>query len=74
MIENVQPVVQEYRDARGLSALKIVVHGPPASGKTFYAKKLAEFYELHYLEPEQVMQETIQALVRDLVERENLTD
>lgn len=63
IIENIQPIVQEYRDARGLSALKILVHGPPASGKTYYAKKLAEHYELHYLEPELIMKEAIENLV-----------
>ena len=64
LVENIQTVVQEYRDARGLSSLKIFVHGPPASGKTFFAKKLAEIYELHYLEPEQVMHDVISNLVR----------
>ena len=58
-----QPFLEEYRDARGLSSLKIVVYGPPASGKTLFAKKLAEFYELHYLEPEQVIKDAIASLV-----------
>ena len=66
LIENIQALIQEYRDARGLSSLKILIHGPPASGKTFYAKKIAEFYELHYLEPEQVILEAIEALVYSL--------
>lgn len=56
-------IVQEYRDARGLSPLKIVIHGPPASGKTGLAQKLAAHYKVHYLEPDEVVLQSIEELV-----------
>ncbi|KAJ3260305.1 Adenylate kinase 7 [Boothiomyces macroporosus] len=57
-------LIQEYKDARGLWALKIVMHGPPASGKTFYAQKIAELYKIHYLETDEVVNQALIALER----------
>jgi adenylate kinase len=59
LIENLPQLIQEYKDCRGLWPLKIVMHGPPASGKTFYAQKVAAHYKIHYLDPEEVVQEAI---------------
>ncbi|KAI9352718.1 hypothetical protein BDR26DRAFT_914218 [Obelidium mucronatum] len=64
IIEHLPNLIQEYKDARGLSPLKIIVHGPPASGKTFYAQKLAQFYDIHYLELDAVVKESIARLER----------
>ena len=64
MIENLPQLIQEYKDAHGLSPLKIVIHGPPASGKSTIAKALAEYYELHLVEAEEVVKEAIARLVR----------
>jgi adenylate kinase len=62
IIENLPSIVQEFRDARGLWPIKIMVHGPPGSGKTYYSKKMAEHYALHYIEPEELVQQTISEL------------
>jgi adenylate kinase len=62
-MENLQQLIQEYKDARGLSPLKLVIHGPPASGKTYFAKKLATHYEIHYLDFDKVVQDAISRLV-----------
>lgn len=59
LIENITLLVQEYKDARGLWPLKVVVHGPPASGRTTLAQKIAEKYKIHYLEPEEVASQAI---------------
>ncbi|KAJ3206371.1 Adenylate kinase 7 [Entophlyctis luteolus] len=64
LIENLPSLIQEYKDARGLSPLKIVVHGPPASGKTFYARKVAAYYDIHYVELEAVVKEAVERLER----------
>ena len=50
--------ISEFKEYRNLTPIKILVHGPPFSGKTSMAKKLAAHYELHYLDPEQVAKET----------------
>jgi pantothenate kinase-related protein Tda10 len=62
-VENIQAIAQEYKDARGLSPLKLFIHGPPASGKSYIAKKIADHYELHYLEPEKVIFQAMEAMV-----------
>lgn len=64
LIENLPQLLQEYKDSRGLSPLKIVLHGPPASSKTFYAKKIAEYYEIHNIEVDEVINEAIERLER----------
>ncbi|KAJ3277144.1 Adenylate kinase 7 [Terramyces sp. JEL0728] len=62
IIESLPQFIQEYKDARGLWAVKIVMHGPPASGKTFYAQKIAELYKIHYLETDEVVNQALVAL------------
>nr|CAD7409140.1 unnamed protein product [Timema cristinae] len=61
-VENVPQVVTEYKDARGLKALKIFVHGPPAVGKTILSKKLCEYYKVHYLSKDNVVEEAVNKL------------
>nr|KAJ3421353.1 Adenylate kinase 7 [Polyrhizophydium stewartii] len=63
-VENMQQIAQEYKDARGLWPLKIVVHGTPASGKTFVAQKIAEHYKIHLIDPDQVVQDAVSRLER----------
>ena len=62
MVENVHQLVDEYRDARGLHPLKVMVHGPPASGKTTIARKIAKHYEIHYLDVDEVVTAAISRL------------
>lgn len=45
------------------STMKIVVLGPPASGKTKLAHKLARYYSLVYLEPNEIVQNHIDKVV-----------
>ncbi|KAI8824357.1 uncharacterized protein EV422DRAFT_519852 [Fimicolochytrium jonesii] len=64
LIENLPRFVQEYKYARGLTPLRIVVHGPPASGKTLFSEKLAEHYAIHLVDVEKVLAEAIARLER----------
>lgn len=41
---------REFNEFRGLSSLRIFITGPPASGKTHYGRKLAEYYNLPYIQ------------------------
>lgn len=54
--------VQEYKATRGLQPLNVLVHGPPASGKTYLAKKLAEHYKIHYVDVDSVMKDALEGL------------
>lgn len=63
IIENLPALIQEYKDARGLLPLKIIVHGPPASGKSSLSTKIAQFYGIHRVDVESVVVETLARLV-----------
>ncbi|NXU08008.1 KAD7 kinase, partial [Pardalotus punctatus] len=59
LIENIEQVVMEYKQTRGLMPLKICIHGPPASGKSTIAKELCKHYKLHYIMMNDVISERI---------------
>jgi len=46
LVENAAAVVEEFRESRTLQPMRVMLYGPPASGKSFYAKELADEYEL----------------------------
>jgi len=64
LVETLPQLIQEYKDARGLTPLKIVVHGPPSSGKTFFSKRIAQHYEIHYLDVEEMVKDEVSKLER----------
>lgn len=63
LVENIQAFVDEYQTARHLTPIKIMIHGPPFSGKSTLALRLATFYNLHYCNVEHLMRETVRKLV-----------
>jgi adenylate kinase len=63
ILENISMIVNEYKEARGLIPIKIVIHGAPSSGKTTFAKQIASHYKIHYVEIEQVMAQVIHRMV-----------
>lgn len=46
---NIQTVKEEFCKKRGLKPVKIFITGPPASGKSFYAKQLSEHYNVPHI-------------------------
>ncbi|XP_031327506.1 adenylate kinase 7-like isoform X2 [Photinus pyralis] len=60
MVENIANVANEFRNTRGLVPLRIIIHGPPAVGKTRIAMQLADYYGVHYVNVKSVINETIQ--------------
>ncbi len=62
MVENIASLIQEYVDARAIWPIKVLIHGPPASRKTTFALKLAEHYQIHYVNPNSAMSDLIQKL------------
>ena len=45
-LENFEVIEREFREYRGLQPLKIMINGPPHSGKTHFGQILAEKYRL----------------------------
>lgn len=60
----IDEIVKEYKSARNLRPVKIVVLGPPASGKTRVSRYLADHYGIHYVHVKTLISDTIQRLVR----------
>jgi adenylate kinase len=46
IVANIRMLNEEFNDNRGLHPVKIFITGPPASGKTFFADKLATYYNI----------------------------
>ncbi|KAF4665073.1 hypothetical protein FOL46_003898, partial [Perkinsus olseni] len=55
----VDKLINEFCAWRNLRPLKLVLIGPPASGKTFYAAKIAESYRLVHITVGPVVQEAL---------------
>ncbi len=54
---NIQVIKNEFCKVRGLKPIKICITGPPASGKTFYAKQLAEHYNVPHIHAKKLLEE-----------------
>lgn len=57
IIGNIRTLNNEFNEFRGLNPVKIFVSGPPASGKTFYSKSLAEYYNIPRVHVKQLTDE-----------------
>ncbi|XP_008285255.1 adenylate kinase 7 [Stegastes partitus] len=62
LVENIELVVEEYRQARGLLPIRLCVLGPPAVGKSTVSKKICEHYKLHHITLKETISETISRL------------
>lgn len=56
---NIQKVKEEFCKERGLKPIKIFITGPPASGKTKYAKQIAEHYNITHISMEKFLDEIV---------------
>ncbi|XP_076227677.1 adenylate kinase 7 [Nomia melanderi] len=66
--DNIDAIVREYRTARNLHPPRIIVLGPPASGKTVVARYLADYYGVHYIQAKPLIEETIKNLTTEIEE------
>ncbi|KAM9807449.1 adenylate kinase 7 [Neosynchiropus ocellatus] len=62
LVENMEFVVEEYRQTRGLLPIRLCVIGPPAVGKTTMSKKICEHYRLHHITVKETISEALAQL------------
>uniref|UniRef100_A0A671WFZ9 Adenylate kinase 7a n=1 Tax=Sparus aurata TaxID=8175 RepID=A0A671WFZ9_SPAAU len=62
MVENMESIVEEYKDTRQLFPFRICLVGPPAVGKTTVAQKLCSHYQIHHIRIKEVIEEKITQL------------
>uniref|UniRef100_H0WQ96 Adenylate kinase 7 n=1 Tax=Otolemur garnettii TaxID=30611 RepID=H0WQ96_OTOGA len=60
--DNINTILKEYKQSRGLLPVKICILGPPAVGKSSIAAELAKHYKLHHIKLKDVISEAIAKL------------
>ncbi|KAM6273345.1 adenylate kinase 7 [Porphyrio hochstetteri] len=70
LVENIEQVVKEYKQSRGLLPLKVYIHGPPGVGKSAIAEELCKHYKLHHIKINDVISETVANLEQAVVPKE----
>uniref|UniRef100_G1NKK6 ATPase AAA-type core domain-containing protein n=1 Tax=Meleagris gallopavo TaxID=9103 RepID=G1NKK6_MELGA len=74
LVENIEQIVEEYKQSRGLLPLKIYIHGPPGVGKSTIAEEICKHYKLHHIKIKDVISESIAKLVCDFKIQEGEDD
>ncbi|XP_065539986.1 adenylate kinase 7 isoform X2 [Lathamus discolor] len=74
LVENIEQIVKEYKQRRGLLSLKIFIHGPPGVGKSTIAEELCKHYKLHHIKSKDVISEAIANLEEIVAPKELDTD
>lgn len=54
---NIKKLCEEFNESRELLPNRIVFHGPPCSGKTYFAKLVAQHYNVPYIDMKQIIEE-----------------
>lgn len=67
--DSINLIVKEYKMARNLNPIRIIVLGPPASGKTRVARYLVDHYDIHYIHVSSLIENTIAELVSMIFKR-----
>lgn len=65
IINNIQMLNQEFIEQHELKPVKIFVQGPPGSGKTYFAKKLAIKYNVNLIEVSHLIYKAYEMANRD---------
>ncbi|NWS51506.1 KAD7 kinase, partial [Chunga burmeisteri] len=70
LVENIEQIVKEYKQSRGLLPLKVCIHGPPGVGKSTIAEELCKHYKLHHIKINDLISETIANLEKIVASKE----
>ena len=49
MVKNIPLIIDEFNKFRGLRPNKILINGPPVSGKTYFGNLLAKQYNIPHI-------------------------
>ncbi|XP_071601766.1 adenylate kinase 7 [Heliangelus exortis] len=74
LVENIEQIIKEYKQSRGLLPLKVYIHGPPGAGKTSVAEELCKHYKLHHIKIRDLISETIENLEKVVASKEQESD
>ncbi|NXJ61850.1 KAD7 kinase, partial [Rostratula benghalensis] len=74
LVENIERIVKEYKQSRGLLPLKVCVHGPPGVGKSTIAEELCKHYKLHHIKIKDVISETIANLEKIVASKDSVEE
>ncbi|XP_048831321.1 adenylate kinase 7 [Brienomyrus brachyistius] len=66
IIDNIDGIVEEYKRARGLLPVRVVILGPPAVGKSSVAERLCKQYKLHHIKLKDAITECIAQLEKQV--------
>ncbi|XP_054684691.1 adenylate kinase 7 isoform X2 [Grus americana] len=70
LVENIEQIIKEYKQSRGLLPLKVFIHGPPGVGKSTVAEEVCKHYKLHHIKTNDVISETIANLEKVVAPKE----
>ncbi|XP_024256762.1 adenylate kinase 7 [Oncorhynchus tshawytscha] len=59
LIDNIDRVVEEYKQTRGLLPIRVCIMGPPAVGKSTVAERICKHYKLHHIRLKETITETL---------------
>lgn len=59
MASNIQLVKNEFEKARNLKPVKVLITGPPCSGKSFFGQQLGEHYNVPHIHMEKLMNDLL---------------
>uniref|UniRef100_A0A3Q1BTD0 Nucleoside-diphosphate kinase n=1 Tax=Amphiprion ocellaris TaxID=80972 RepID=A0A3Q1BTD0_AMPOC len=72
MVENMENIVEDYKETRQLLPIRIFLVGPPAVGKSSVAQKLCHHYKIHHINIKDIIEEKITQL--EMVNRADHVD
>uniref|UniRef100_A0A674F456 Adenylate kinase 7b n=1 Tax=Salmo trutta TaxID=8032 RepID=A0A674F456_SALTR len=64
LIDNIDRVVEEYKQTRGLLPIRVCIMGPPAVGKSTVAERICKHYKLHHIRLKETITETLESIIR----------
>ncbi|KAL7379819.1 hypothetical protein ABVT39_006530 [Epinephelus coioides] len=62
LVENIDLVVEEYKQTRGLLPIRLCVLGPPAVGKSTLSRQICKYYKLHHITLKEIISDTVSQL------------